>query len=119
MKYPAFFATFFIAKKAVTHGLSSLMAIEETADGDQDNDEGDDESPDVGDARGDDYIVGMGNQSLARELVVNHMTIDHTVASIDHLARHHIVQYGFHRYKKTIVFVLFVKSAVPCLAIAE
>lgn len=41
------------------------LPIEYTADSQENNQCSDDESPDVGDARGDGHIVGMWNQAFA------------------------------------------------------
>ena len=98
---------------------NSDAPIEQTADSKENNQCCNDERPDVGDSRGNRHIVGVGDESFAREPIANYVAFHYTIACINHLARHHVVQHGFHRDKIFIILVLYFKQAFPSGAVAK
>ena len=75
------------------YSTSALPPIEETADSEEDDKDGDDEGPDVGDTRsgGDAVLVVVGNSTVTRDTVVDDIAIVFTHTSIQDPTWHHKV----------------------------
>jgi len=98
---------------------NSYATIEQTANSKENNQCGDNERPDVGDSRGNRHIVGVGDESFTRELVVYYVAFHYAIACINHLARHHVVKRRFHRDKFAVALVLCLEQALPSCAVAK
>lgn len=83
--------------------------VEETANGEEDDKEGDDEGPGVGDSRGGGDDIVVGNETLGGELIVNHMALGSTYATIEYSAWHHeVVMVCHHRGQEFVPAILLV-----------
>ena len=93
-------------------GLFSAF-VDEAADGQQNDEQGDDVGPDMSDARGDGDIERMGYKTLAREAVTYNVALNLTIACIDNIAWHLVIERWCHHHEVLVLSVLFFEFFIP------